>query len=248
MPLDPRDSDLRLWGAPLAVLDFETTWEGAGGLDDPGQHPVQVAVVHWELGSRAEPRVALDELIRPPVRIRPEATAVHGLRDEDVSSAPEWGEVGERVLRALSGRVLVAYNLPFDWTVYDSATRRYGPEAHAFAGFPFAGLDPLVWSRSLPAAGRSTGHSLRDVARRRGIPTRGLHRAAADALLTARVSVPLLRDLHAAGTPLASVGDAWRATLSYARQWEDASAGYHAARGRDFDRTWRRLTSSGASE
>lgn len=233
---------LPLWGAPCAFLDFETTWEGTGGLNDPGQHPVQAAVVHWDLGSREEPRVVLEENIRPPVPVRAEATAVHGLSDADLLSAPGWSEVGERVWRALRGRVLVAYNLPFDWTVYDGSLRRFGPEAHALCGLPFAGLDPLVWARAVPPKGRVAGNSLRDVARRLGIPTKGLHRAAADALLTARVSVPLLRALHDADVPLATVGDAWRATVLEARAWEVSSRSYHASRGREFDTPWHRLT------
>ena len=69
----------------------------------------------------------------------------------------------------------------------------------------------------------------------------GLHSAATDALLTARTIVPLLRLLHAAETPLETVSEAWRATRNYARQWEDRSAEYHAARSRPFDRTWARL-------
>ena len=81
------------------VLDTETT----------GFHGqiVQIALVDPQ-------RVLLDTLVKPSVSIPTEATAIHGITNLMVSSAPSWAEVREQVMDLIRNRPAIIYNAPFD--------------------------------------------------------------------------------------------------------------------------------------
>jgi len=168
-----------LRGAPLAILDFETT-----GPDPLTCHPVQVAIVHVGLGV-SEPRPAFTSLIRPPCAIPAEATSVHGIADCHVATAPTWEQVEEDVLTALEGRVLCAYNLPFDWQVLNGLDL-FCPD------FDTPSLDPLVWVKAISKYEK--GKRLSDECARRGIAL-DAHNALGDCMATAQLLPLLLRDL-----------------------------------------------------
>lgn len=185
---------------------------------------MEVAVVHAEMAA-GPPRLAFSTLVRPPVPIRPESSACHGLTDADVSAAPRWEDVAEEVLSALDGRVLLAYNLPFDWHVLDLGLERAGLSR---LRFPFAGLDPFPWAATVHRYG--AGKSLKDVARRYGVVFRGAHRAAEDARVTALLAPRLLRDLRDLDVPLETLRDAWEATVREAHAWEDGIVAHRARR------------------
>ena len=167
----------RLRGARVAVLDFETT-----SPDPLATHPVQVAIAHLDLGV-TEPVLAFQSLIRPPCAIPAEATAIHGISDFHVKDAPTWEDVEDDIAVALAGRVLAAYNLPFDWQIL----HRMDPLCA-----PFGHLDPLVWVKAISKYEK--GKRLSDECARRGIPL-AAHDAGADALATAHLLPLLLRDL-----------------------------------------------------
>lgn len=166
-----------LRGARVAIFDFETT-----GADPATCHPVQVAIAHCDLGV-TEPVLAFQSLIRPPCAIPAEATAVHGISDLDVQDAPAWDDIEEEVFNATAGRILCAYNLPFDWQIL----ARLDPLPR-----PFFGLDPLVWVKAISKYEK--GKKLSDECARRGIPL-AAHDAGADAIATAQLLPLLLRDL-----------------------------------------------------
>lgn len=227
----PPTSERALRGAPVAVLDFETT-----GPDPETAIPVQVAVVHCALGDD-EPEVVFQTLVQPGVPIPAGASAVHHIFDADVVDAPTWPEVLPRLLGALEGRVLAAYNLPFDWTILARGVRDAGYAAEAL---PFGTLDPLVWAQI--AQKYKAGKKLVDVAGRYGIAV-DAHDAAGDALATALVMPRLLHDLgrHPAcgRSPLLSVDAIWRWTCGAARAVENERADYHRSTGRPaFEGAW----------
>lgn len=58
--------------------------------------------------------VLLHSLVRPTQPIAPEATAIHGLGDADVASAPAWPAVCAQLDALLSGHQVVAHNAGFD--------------------------------------------------------------------------------------------------------------------------------------
>jgi DNA polymerase III epsilon subunit-like protein len=216
VPCLPLSSETPLRGAPVAVLDFETT-----GIEPGHRHPVQVAICPLSLGD--EPGETWQSLIRPPVPIPPEAAAIHGITDERVADAPTWAEVEPEVLRRLDGRVLCAYNLPFDWAVLCEAMAD-GPRAAEAP--PFGGLDPLVWAKLTDKYEK--GKRLEDVAGRRGIHF-AAHDAAADVGATARLLGLLLRQLaldrHLRRPALDRLDHFWRwqlwAALVQEREYRD---------------------------
>lgn len=216
-------SDMPLRRAPVAILDWETTWD-----DMRGQYPVSVAVVHCEMGVMGSEKVVMNQLIDPMTNIRPEATKIHGIDNEKVKDAPTMRDVLPDVLKLIDGRVLGAYNLPFDWCILDEQCKIHGLDGPSF-GF----IDPLVWAKV--ADRRQKGKKLSDVARRRGFRF-DAHDAAADALTTARVAPLLLRDLRSITgfdcKALDTVAGIWEFTKKEAIAWEDNYKGWCARQNR----------------
>lgn len=177
-------ADRPLKGTPYAVLDYETT-----GIDARTCWPVQAAVVHGVLGEDEPPTVALQTLVCPPedVEIPEEAARIHGKRRPDLVGAPSVQEATPAILDALKGRLLVCFNLPYDWQVLATSCARSDLRDLP----PFVGLDPLVWARR---ASDKFSNKLTQVADRYGIDLSNAHDAGADAMGTALVMRPLLRD------------------------------------------------------
>lgn len=229
-PHDPRP----LRGAPVAVIDFETT-----GPDPRTCRPVQVAVATCRLGDE-EPTVALSLLIHPGEPIPAEASAVHGIHDADVADAPTWPEALPAVLDAIGGHVLAAFNLPFDWQVLSRGIIEAGLDP---ALVPFGALDPLVWAKVVMRYQK--GKKLVDVAGRYDVPIQA-HDAAGDALATALIMPRLLHDLgrHREGgaAPLRSVAAIWDWTCKAGVAEDQGFADWCARQGRPApDLVWGRL-------
>lgn len=167
-----------LRGAPLAIIDTETTGVG----DDA--HIVEIAVVHCAIGGD-EPVIAFRSRVRPPIAIPPEATKIHGITNGDVANAPTWAEVWPSVEAAISGRLLAAYNAPFDWRMITHENARNGLPPVAWGW-----IDPLVVVHRVDKYQK--GKSLRAVAARWGIVLNA-HGAAGDALVTAMLIPHLFR-------------------------------------------------------
>jgi DNA polymerase III epsilon subunit-like protein len=216
-----------LYGAPGLAVDFETTWTDGGDADAAEQHPVSVSAAAFSVGVVGSERTVLSSRVRPAVPVRPEASAVHGLTDADLRDAPPEAEVLPALLRLLEGRVLVAYNLPFDHGVLEQSCRRSGLPAP-----PFRGLCPLVLARTVHH--RERFRDLPETCRRLGLPpprARGAaHAADADALSAAAALSALLRTVNAGcrGLEPAGIrteGDAWRWTVREALAWEERFEG-----------------------
>lgn len=79
-------------------------------------------------------RPLLDTLVNPQVPISAEASAVHGITDADVADAPTWQQVAPAVLRAITGRTVIAYNAPFDQGIIRSELRRAGHDPRPAEG------------------------------------------------------------------------------------------------------------------
>ena len=123
-------------------------------------------------------------LVRPSRPIPAEATAVHGIADEDVAGAPPFAEIAEELLGLLDGAVFVAHNVAFDLPMVQHAFARagidYRPPAVACTLEAFRLLEPLA-----------DNHRLQSICDRRGIVLEGAHEAIGDVLAT----VALLRVL-----------------------------------------------------
>lgn len=84
------------------ILDTETT-----GLDRSAE-AVQIAIIAPDGTS------LLDSLVRPTSRIPPDATAIHGITDAMVATAPSFTEIYPQLQEIVRGKTIVAYNAAFD--------------------------------------------------------------------------------------------------------------------------------------
>ena len=210
---------LRLpWGdVGIAWVDVETT-----GLDPATAEIVEVAVV-VSPGRGEPPVLALSERVRPAHPIPPEATAVHGITDDDVADAPSWADVRPGVIKAIGERPWGAYNAPFD------------------AGF--LGLDLTYAVDAMVPVGvvdrYRSGKRLSDVARRRGVIL-DAHGAAGDAVACAIVWPMMLRELRAKGEARA-IGT-WEEWLAWERKaaiaGERDTAAWRASKGLPWSAPW----------
>lgn len=89
----------------FVIVDTETT--GIGRDDEA----VSIGVID---GTGA---VLMDTLIHPRKAISPGAMRVHGIQNRDVDKAPRFIEVYPALAEIINGRVLVAYNMDFDWRI-----------------------------------------------------------------------------------------------------------------------------------
>jgi len=182
-------AQLRPWYAwPVVVIDFETT-----GPDPSTCTPVEVGLVRFEQGA---PVQRWSTLVNPGEPIPPAATAVHGIVDADVASAPSFADAWANVLDLglLTRAVPCAYNAPFDRTILHRLTvedRRHHALCH---DLPW--LDPLVVVRHLDRFVRGAGrHRLAATCERHGVPLLNAHSSVGDAEATGRLLYALQPDI-----------------------------------------------------
>lgn len=167
--------------AAYAVVDCETT-----GTDPGVDEIVSLAVLRLDPDGVETARYV--SLVRPSCPIPEEATAVHGIGDEDVAAAPSFAEIVPELRGLLDGAVLVAHNAAFDLGMLQHAFARagvhYGPAGVACTLDAFRLLEP-----------RESSHRLESICRRQGIRLEDAHEALGDVVATAA----LLRVLLDAG-------------------------------------------------
>jgi DNA polymerase III subunit epsilon len=156
----------------FAAIDFETA----------SNHPnsaCQVGVVVVENGTIVR---EYDQYICPPRSyFSPNCVAVHGIRFEDVASAPPWQDVWREIEPMLIENVVLAHNAPFDMRVLLSSilgTENIAPRIEFQC-------TRLIAMRAWP--GRS-GYGLQPTAESLGIVFQH-HNALADAKACAKVAL-----------------------------------------------------------
>ncbi len=186
------------------VIDTETT-----GLDPKCDRLVELAAVRFQHGQPLERR---GMLLDPGIPIPEEASAVHGITDEQVKGKPSIQDVAERFLGLVEASpVLVAYNWPFDAGMLEAVCPGW---AGAVAGKVL--LDPLVVVRldNVGRYWRGTGrHRLENVYRRLvGPDLPGVaHRASTDAVMAGQLLWALREHLPDDGAGAAAFIDKARA-------------------------------------
>ncbi len=104
---------------PLVCFDVETT-----GKDPQKDRIVQIALIRVEPGGG---KTTFTTLVNPERPIPPDATAVHGIGDADVLTAPRLGEVVPDIERLLAGADLAGYNLiRYDLPLLEQEFKRVG--------------------------------------------------------------------------------------------------------------------------
>ena len=163
---EPEQAHIVEWAAVVVKPE----WFGAGGIEEHSG------------------------LVRPPIPIPAETSAVHHITDADVADAPHWLNEGGKLFQLLcsDGVIAVAHNASYERTML---TRDLPP------------LPSLRWLCTYKAAVRvwpdAPGHSNEILRYHLGLGTgRRFPQAPHSALHDARVTAALLRELLAAGTPI----------------------------------------------
>lgn len=162
----------------FAVVDVETTGVGPRNQD----RITEIAVVIVQ-GERIE--TVFDTLVNPERPIAPIATALTNITNDMVKDAPTFAEVADEVLRVLAGRVFVAHNARFDWGLVAGELRRT-------RGFELAGPQVCTVRMSRRLVADLESYALGSMAHHFGLENPARHRAAGDALVTARLLHRLL--------------------------------------------------------
>jgi DNA polymerase-3 subunit epsilon len=170
--------DLR--AAEFAVVDVETTGSGPNG----GDRITEIAVVHVK-GDVAT--TAFETLVNPQRPVAPFAARLTGIHWDALHEAPTFGDVADRLLEAIDGRVFVAHNVKFDWRMLSSEVERATGQPlkgdrlctvklarRLLPHLPRRNLDALAWHYDVSIVGR--------------------HRAGGDARATARILQCMLAD------------------------------------------------------
>jgi DNA polymerase III subunit epsilon len=158
---------------PFVAFDTETT-----GLH-ASDRLVELGAVRFRAGMVED---EWSTLVNPGCPIPRAATAVHGIRDEDVARSASCSRVLPTFLGFIDGAALVAHNAPFDLRVMALELLR--------AGLPLPDnpvLDTCALSRRLGV--EVPNHRLGTLARAFGVPQGRAHRALTDA----RVAKDLLQ-------------------------------------------------------
>lgn len=167
-------------GQCVTAFDLETTQQIP--------HASYIGIIEVALLS-VTPSGALETesgLVNPERRIPKEVTALTGIRTEDVSDQPTWATWAQRLHQLARDHVMIGYNSSgFDCPVVVGQNARYGVLDTSF----LHSLDAMA----LPGV-RGT---LSEAAAAHGLASEVVHRAAADAWLTARLvnAVAALRGL-----------------------------------------------------
>ena len=171
------------WSDRLTVFDLETT-----GVDVETARIVSACVAVLDAAGAVVAR--WDWLADPGIPIPDGAAAVHGIsteraRAEGRPAAQVVAEIAQ-TLRVLfdTGSPLVVYNAPYDLSLLDRETRRYGlPPLEV----PDAVIDPLVIDKALDRY-RKGKRTLEAAAAFYGVTLDDAHDAGSDAIAAGRVA------------------------------------------------------------
>ena len=200
-----------IYGIPIATLDVETTGLG------PEARVCQLAIVHSNLG-QGNSEVVFNEYINPCMPIPEAASVVHGITDEKVASCPVFWDLFPRIQKALEGRIMAAYNLPFDLDQVNKEMRICPVDLDPY---PWFGICGLVLSRFVDDMHRGKGaHKLESVAGRRQMTFKA-HDAAEDAMITSKLLDLLFREAAQKRGRFGTVREYWAFQRVVAIQQEE---------------------------
>jgi len=182
VPLPPS----RLSNEPLnklsyVVVDTETT----GGRAWSGDRITEIAAVVVRDGEIVE---LFETLVNPQRSIPYFVTQLTNITWDMVRDKPTFDRVVPDVMRVLEGNVFVAHNMMFDWRFVTSELSR--STGRKLQGRRLCTVK--IARKVLPQLSR---RSLDHVARYYGVEIHGRHRAAGDALATAKCLLRMLSDL-----------------------------------------------------
>jgi DNA polymerase-3 subunit epsilon len=175
----------RLDSLSYVVVDVETT----GGRPMNGDRITEIAAVIVRRGEIVD---VFETLVNPRRSIPPFVTRLTNISWSMVKDAPPFEALCERVLDVLGGHVFVAHNARFDWGFVNAEIER--ATGRTLEGPRLCTVK--LARRMLPHLRR---RSLDYVAMHYGVEIHARHRAAGDAVATARVLIRLLAEARERG-------------------------------------------------
>ncbi len=175
----PVDEPLR--GLSYVVVDTETT----GGQSFLGDRITEIAAVVVRDGEIVE---LYETLVNPQRSIPPFVTRLTNITWDMVRDAPTFDRIAPDVLRVLEGNVFVAHNMTFDW-------RFVTAELSRSTGRQLQGRRLCTVKMARKVLPQLSRRSLDYIARYYGVEIRNRHRAAGDALATAKCLIRMMSDL-----------------------------------------------------
>jgi DNA polymerase III subunit epsilon len=184
-PIAESRSSTPLRALDYVVVDVETTGSCAWRSD----RITEIAIVHVRDGRTVE---QFESLVNPERSIPPVVSALTHITWDMVRHAPKFGELCDRIVPMLSGKVFVAHNAEFDWRfVTAEVARATGQRLEGER------LCTVRLARRLLPHLRSRG--LDSLAHYYGIAIQNRHRAGGDARATATLLFRLLSELSDQG-------------------------------------------------
>jgi DNA polymerase III epsilon subunit family exonuclease len=177
--------DESLSGLSYVVVDTETT----GGQSMLGDRITEFAAVVVRGGEIVE---VYETLVNPRRSIPPFVTRLTNITWDMVKNAPTFDRIAPDVIRVLEGNVFVAHNATFDWRFVTTEVSR--STGRQLRGRRLCTVK--IARKVLPQLSR---RSLDYVARYYGIEIRNRHRAAGDAVATAKCLLRMMSDLEDRG-------------------------------------------------
>lgn len=182
---------------PLSTTDFVVMDVEATGAE---LLPCRIIEIGAYRVSDGKIVAKFETLLNPGTPISRFIKSLTGISDEMVSSAPVFADIADDWLDFAGDSVLVAHNAPFDLRVLDHEIGRTFPGQR----MRNTSLCTITLARHLiPDLGR---YRLDSVAGHFGIEIKPRHRAASDALATAKILIRLLTTLNEFG--IADIGSA----------------------------------------
>ncbi len=176
----------------FAVVDVETT----GGRPSHGDRITEIAIVRVHGGQIVD---VYETLINPECAIPPMITQITRITHEMVRDKPVFARVAHEVAARLDGHIFVAHNASFDW-------RFVSHEVFRGTGQALDGTTLCTVRLARKVLPQLPRRNLDAVANHYAveIPPHTRHRAAGDAIATAKVLLGLLKD--AAGRDITTWG------------------------------------------
>ena len=172
----------RIQDITFCVVDVETT-----GLHSTQNRIIEIGIVKIRNGKILE---RFNSFINPGTKIPPFITQITNITDEDVYEAPFFEDIAQSILDFFEDSILVGHNLQFDFSFIKHEFQRAGIET-----FNPIKVCTLKLSRKLYPELKSK--SLEKVAHHLHLRTEDLHRAVADAELTVKIYLKILKFLEA---------------------------------------------------
>jgi DNA polymerase III epsilon subunit family exonuclease len=207
---DPR---FRVETAHLAIVDDDTELRPLHEIDfvvlDVEAIVAKTTARIIELGAYRVRRGQISDdfqtLINPEARLPRFIATMTGISDEMLAAAPKFGEIVNAWLDFAGEAVLVAHNSSFDLPLLNREIAR------VFPGCRMRNAELCTVNLARRLVSNSDGHNLDALADHFGIENPERHRAAGDALTTARILLRLLDQLEASGVRTLAEARTYRA-------------------------------------